>query len=150
MQLSQLFSHWKQVRDDLLSTIDKFQDEELSFIPFDTSMTVGQIMLHIGEAEDGWFRYVVNRELLGWPDFDLEEFPTTELIKAKLTIIHARTEAFLETLDTGDLERTIDMPKRNHRHKLGWIIWHVLEHEIHHRGELSLMLGMLGRAGLDV
>jgi uncharacterized damage-inducible protein DinB len=33
---------------------------------------------------------------------------------------------------------------------LGWIIWHVLEHEIHHRGELSLILGLLGREGLDV
>ena len=150
MKLSQLFSHWKQVRDDLLSTIDKFQDEELSFVPFDSSMTVRQIMLHIGEAEDGWFRYVVNRELLDWPDYDLEEFPTTELIKDQLTIIHAKSEGFLQTLDTGDLERTIDMPKRNHRLKLSLIIWHVLEHEIHHRGELSLILGILGRAGLDV
>jgi len=34
--------------------------------------------------------------------------------------------------------------------ELGWIIWHVLEHEIHHRGELSLILGLLGREGLDV
>ena len=33
---------------------------------------------------------------------------------------------------------------------LRWIIWHVLEHEIHHRGELSLALGLLGREGLDV
>ncbi len=29
------------------------------------------------------------------------------------------------------------------------LLWHVIEHEIHHRGELSLMLGMLGREGLD-
>ena len=33
---------------------------------------------------------------------------------------------------------------------LQWIIWHVLEHEIHHRGELSFILGTLGRTGLDV
>jgi uncharacterized damage-inducible protein DinB len=25
-----------------------------------------------------------------------------------------------------------------------WIIWHVLEHEFHHGGELSLALGMYG------
>jgi uncharacterized damage-inducible protein DinB len=30
------------------------------------------------------------------------------------------------------------------------VIWHVLEHEIHHRGELSLIHGLLGREGLDV
>ena len=135
---------------DSLSTIDKFDDEELSFVPFESSMPAGQIMLHIGDAEEGWFRYVVNRELKEWPDFDLEAYPTTESIKAQLTVIHARTEKFLETLDLNDLERTIDMPKSDYRLSLGWIIWHVLEHEIHHRGELSLILGMLGREGLDV
>ena len=34
--------------------------------------------------------------------------------------------------------------------KLGWIIWHVLEHRSPHRGELWLILGLLGRDGLDV
>ena len=29
-----------------------------------------------------------------------------------------------------------------------WIIWHVLEHEIHHGGELSLVLGNYGLAGI--
>ncbi len=29
-----------------------------------------------------------------------------------------------------------------------WIIWHVLEHEIHHGGELSLALGCIGMPGL--
>ncbi|MGB3714538.1 MAG: DinB family protein [Candidatus Promineifilaceae bacterium] len=150
MKLSQLFSHWKQVRDDLLSTIDKFDDEELTFVPFESSMSAGQIMLHIGDAEEGWFRYVVSRVLEEWPDYDLEAYPTTEAIKDQLITVHTRTEKFLESLGLNDLERIIDMPKRDYRLSLGWIIWHVLEHEIHHRGELSLILGMFGRAGLDV
>jgi uncharacterized damage-inducible protein DinB len=29
-----------------------------------------------------------------------------------------------------------------------WIIWHVLEHEIHHGGELSLALGGYGLSGV--
>ena len=29
-----------------------------------------------------------------------------------------------------------------------WIIWHVLEHEIHHGGEISLMLGNKGLRGI--
>jgi len=150
MKVSQQFSHWKQVRKDLLSTIDKFKEEELFYVPFESSMQAGQIMLHIGEAEEGWFRYFTAKELVDWPNFDLEDYPTFEAIKAQLTVIHSRTEKYLETLNTDDLERNIDHPRRDFRLPLGWIIWHVLEHEIHHRGELSLMLGMLGRAGLDV
>ncbi len=150
MIVSQQFSHWKQVREDLLSTIDKFKEEELSYIPFDSSMTAGQIMLHIGEAEEGWFRTFISKELEEWPDFDLEDYPTTEAIKAQLTVIHSRTEKYLESLNADDLEQSITHPGRDFRLPLGWIIWHVLEHEIHHRGELSLILGILGREGLDV
>ncbi len=150
MIVSQQFSHWKQVREDLLSTIDKFKEEELSYIPFDSSMTAGQIMLHIGEAEEGWFRTFISKELEEWPDFDLEDYPTTEAIKAQLTVIHSRTEKYLESLNADDLEQSITHPGRDFRLALGWIIWHVLEHEIHHRGELSLILGILGREGLGV
>jgi uncharacterized damage-inducible protein DinB len=148
--LGQIFAHWKQVRDDLLSTIDKFDEEELSFVPFGSSMSVGQIMLHIGDAEEGWFRNVVSGELDTWPDSDLESYPTTEAVKAQLTTIHRRTEKLLDSLVLADLERAIEMPRRDYQLSLGWIIWHVLEHEIHHRGELSLILGLLGREGLDV
>jgi uncharacterized damage-inducible protein DinB len=150
VRVSQPFSHWKQVRKDLLSTIDKFKEEELVYIPFESSMSAGQIMMHIGEAEEGWFRYFVSKELEVWPDFDLEEYPTTSAIKSLLTEIHARTEVYLESLNADDLEREIAHPHRDFRLPLGWIIWHVLEHEIHHRGELSLILGLLGREGLDV
>lgn len=150
MKLSKVFSHWKQVRGDLLSTIDKFEDEELSFAPFESSWPAGQIMLHIGDAEDGWFRRVVSREIDEWPDHDLDLYPTTEAIKAKLSEIHDRTEKLLDSLELDDLDRVIQSPWSEHRFSLGWIIWHVLEHEIHHRAELSLILGLLGREGLDV
>jgi len=31
-----------------------------------------------------------------------------------------------------------------------WVIWHMLEHDLYHAGELSLTLGMYGLAGLDL
>lgn len=144
------FSHWKEVRSDLLSTIDLFPDDELTYIPFDGSQSVGQIMLHIADAEDGWFRYVVTKELKRWPDyFVLKKYPTREAIKSILGDVHARTESFLASLDETDFSRRVDAPWGKNI-QLGWIIWHVLEHEIHHRGELSLILGLKGREGLEV
>jgi uncharacterized damage-inducible protein DinB len=150
MKLSTIFYHWKQVRDDLLSTIDKFDNQELSFVPFESSWPAGQIMLHIGDAEEGWFRRVVSQEIDEWSDYNLDDYPTTESIKTKLTEIHDRTEVLLDSLELDDLDRVIQSPWSEYRFSLGWIIWHVLEHEIHHRAELSLILGMLGREGLDV
>ena len=31
-----------------------------------------------------------------------------------------------------------------------WIIWHVIEHDLHHGGEVSLTLGMHGLAAPDL
>ncbi|HUS84514.1 MAG TPA: DinB family protein [Anaerolineales bacterium] len=150
MKLTQLFDHWEQVRSGLLATMDEFSDDELSFIPFEPSWSVGQIMLHIAGAEEGWFRYVIGREYDEWPPgYSLADYPDVGSIKALLTEVYARTEAYLDTQTLADLERMIDAPWGKSIPQ-SWIIWHVLEHEIHHRGELSLILGLLGREGLDV
>lgn len=150
MKLERLVSHWQQVRADLMATIDQFDEDELLYTPFDGSWPAGQVMLHIADAEEGWFRHVVTGELNAWPeDFKLEKYSTSESIKSLLTVVHDRTEAFLSSMNEEDLERTIETPWGKSI-SLGWIVLHVFEHEIHHRGELSLMLGLLGREGLDV
>jgi uncharacterized damage-inducible protein DinB len=150
MNLCQIFSHWKQVRMDLLVTIDKFEEADLSYIPFAGSWPVGQMMLHIADAEDGWIRYAVTRELDHWPEqYRLENYPTKAAIKSALTAVHNRTEQYLETLEEAGTTQLVAVPWGESLPLL-WIIWHVVEHEIHHRGELSLILGLLGREGLDV
>lgn len=144
-----LFSHWKQVRAGLEKVIDSFTDAELTYSPYPGAWPVGRMMLHIAECEDYWLHAVVRRELPPDVSYPLAEYPDREAIKGALTRAHARTRAFLETLDVDDLESYYTTP-RGETFTLRWIIWHVLEHEIHHRGELSLCLGLLGREGLDV
>jgi uncharacterized damage-inducible protein DinB len=150
MRVSKLFSNWDQVRRDLIITIDRFEKAELAYVPYPNSWSVGEIILHIASAEEGWFQYVVNRKYNQWPDdFRIEEYPSKELLKARLDEVHQRTIELLDSLAVEDLEKRIDFPW-NGSGSLGWIIWHVLEHEIHHRGELSMIHGLLGREGLDV
>lgn len=150
MKLNDYFSHWNQLHRDLLWTVDQFSQDELTHVPFEGSWPVGEIMVHIPDAEDGWFRYVVKRELQDWPGFTLEQYPDKSSIKGLISEVHARTETFLDSLELSDLKRPVTQPWNNKEIPLGWIIWHVLEHEIHHRGELSMILGTLGREGLDV
>jgi uncharacterized damage-inducible protein DinB len=150
MDPRELFAHWKNIREGLIETIDKFEDAELGYAPFDGSRAVGDIMLHIADAEDGWFRYVVTRELGEWPSqYTLANYPVRDAIKRALAKVHERTNRYLDSLSTSDLDNVIEAPW-GEQLPLRWIIWHVLEHEIHHRGELSLILGLLGREGLDV
>jgi uncharacterized damage-inducible protein DinB len=149
MKPSRMFAHWRLVRRGLLSTIGKFSDEELRHAPYEGARTVAQIALHIADAEEGWFRLIVTRELNAWPSYPAKEYATAAAITDVLTEVHGRTEAYLEQLEEADLGRKIEAPW-GATLSLRWIIWHVLEHEIHHRAELSLVLGLLGREGLDV
>jgi len=32
----------------------------------------------------------------------------------------------------------------------GWVVWHLMEHEAHHGGVISLVLGANGLPGLDI
>ena len=149
MKPIQYFSHWEQVRRELTETVDKFSDAELSFAPFAGSWPVGQIMLHIAECEDHWLHGEVRHELEMPVIYTLADFPTRAEINDVLSIAHRRTLLFLDQLDEADLEREY-RNRYGETFSLRWIIWHVLEHEIHHRGEFSLALGLLGREGLEV
>lgn len=149
MSLKSLYSNWERIRDKLLETVDCFEDRELSFRPFDGSWTVRELMIHIAHEEMGEISYGIIQELSEWPsDYIPKEYETIESIKSLLSDVHSRTLDYLSTLTDGDLDRVVDAPW-DASYQLGDMIGHVMEHEVHHRGELSLILGLLGREAPD-
>jgi len=149
VKLNQFFAHWDQIHKDTLAVIDSFEEDELDHLPFEVSWTVRQIALHIANAEEGWFRFIVQKVHLDWPpNYAVEDYPTRKSLKTLLANTHEKTMAYLSTQTLEDLENVFETRWGNF--SLRFVIWHVIEHEIHHRGELSLILGTLGRQGLDV
>jgi len=146
MKLNDLFSHWDQIHAGTLALLDKFEEHELSHVAYQGGMPVGQIALHIADAEEGWFRVIATQARQEWPvDYTLENYPTRAAIRSLLAEVHARTGTYLASLTVNDLDNQVDSLWG--QFSLRFIIWHVIEHEIHHRGELSLILGTLGREG---
>ena len=149
MPLKKLINYWQQVRAGTLATIDKFTDEDLSFTPFEGSWNVAQIMLHIAQEELGEVKYGLEQSLTDWPDeFLFEEYAKIEAITNLLDEVHAGTEQYISSVQVEDLQREIITPWSQTVH-IEDMLLHTIEHEIHHRGELSLILGLLGRKGLD-
>ena len=149
MNAAELFSHWKAVRAGLHQALDGLTEEQLAFVPREGLWSLGTVACHIANAEDGWFRYVAARKVDEWPSIDEEQYRTVASIKALLDEVHSYTLAYLQQIDVTDLDRTIAAPWGAEL-TLRFIIWHVLEHEIHHRGEIYLMLGLMGIEAPDV
>jgi uncharacterized damage-inducible protein DinB len=144
-----LSSKWAQVREGLLATIDKFSDGELGFQPVAGGYSVAQLMLHIANEEDIEVGYALARRLDTLPPPPAAaRFTTKVSIVAALQESHARTVAYLDGLTDADLEAGAELPWGQTARRSDMLM-HTLEHEIHHRGELSLTLGLLGREGLD-
>jgi uncharacterized damage-inducible protein DinB len=143
MNAAEWFAHWQTVRRGLFQALDRLGDEDLEFVPREGLWSLGHVARHIAEAEEGWFRYAITQELEEWPEFLDEDTPSVESVKGLLAEVHDRTEAYLQTIDAAELEQIIAVPWGS-QISLRWIIWHVLEHEISHRGEIYLMLGLMG------
>ncbi|MGD8463512.1 MAG: DinB family protein [Anaerolineae bacterium] len=149
MTVAKIIQFWSQIRADLIDTIDKFTGEDLSYTPVENGYSVGEIILHIAHEEYGEIQYGLTREIAEFPpQFSKDEYQTLQSIQALLAGIHKQTIEYLETLDDTDLDQEFEAQWGETRPLIEFIA-HVIEHEIHHRGELSLILGLLGREGLD-
>jgi uncharacterized damage-inducible protein DinB len=144
-----LLSKWTQVRADLVATIDKFAAEELSFRPFPGAYSAGELMLHVAHEEAIEVHHGTVQTLAEFPPpFDAEQYRDKESIIAVLGEVHAHTVSYLAGKTDVELEAALELPWGGTSRPID-MLWHALEHEVHHRGELSLYLGLLGREGLD-
>ncbi len=105
-------------------------------------------VVHIANTEDVWLRYyTANRRPENLPQ--AKDYPTVESLKTLLAEVHARTQAQFAQKPDNLMEQICQLPWGN-QVSMGWAVWHVLEHEIHHRGEIYLMLGLMGMEAPDV
>ena len=149
MSAKDLFQHWTSVRAGLYGALDQLTNEQLDFVPREGMWSLGTVARHIAHAEEAWFRHWMTGMREGPLEYTSQDYPTVKSIKALLAEVHARTDAYLETLDVVDLEETFETVW-GQKGSIRWVVWHVLGHEIHHRGEIYLMMGLLGIEAPDV
>ena len=148
MDVKELFGYWNEVRTGLLAALDKLNDAQLDFTPRQGMWSLRETIVHIAGTEDGWLRYyTANRWHENPPQ--AADYPTIFALKALLAQQHAVTETQFAANAEATLAQTCPLPW-GAQTTMGWAVWHVLEHEIHHRGEVFLMLGLMGIEAPDV
>lgn len=144
MNAAQFFDHWYKVWRDLLVAVDSLKDEHLDFRPAQSySRNLGDILRHIINLENGWIHFVIRRKLPAWPEETAGNITTVAEIKAEMRRVHGETMDYLASISVDEFSRIVQVPDGG-TPKLQWILWHVFEQQIHHRGELFLCMSMLG------
>jgi uncharacterized damage-inducible protein DinB len=144
MNADQYFDHWNKIWRDLMRGVSLLEDKHLEYRPAEGyERTVGDILQHIINLELGWIHYVVRREHDGWPDEASGIAGNVKSIQSEMERVHKETTDYLSTLPVEEFTRIVQVPGDG-APKLSWILWHVLEQQIHHRGELFLCLSLLG------
>lgn len=150
MNTQNILNHWKEVRQALYAALDQVSDDQLDFVPRPGLWSMRKVLCHMASVEDLWFRYDVTHEYsdLEQGHHKPEDYPTVASIKALLSQVHQWTEAYLaEDAETKLAQRVITDDGET---DAGWVLLHVFEHEIHHRGEIFLMLGLMGIKAPDI
>lgn len=134
--------HLERFRAVTLQALDLVDDEELAWRPGPDHYTLGQQFLHIAQAEDFQMRAILegNRdyERIRFPD----EVPGRDGLRAFFAEVRSRTLELLDDVTVEDLDGMVGTGDR--RFSLRSWLWFVLEHEIHHKGQIALYLRWMG------
>jgi uncharacterized damage-inducible protein DinB len=158
------YKGWGTYQQMLVQMVTPLTPEQLASPSAANHWTIGQIAQHMVANRVWWFQLWMGEgrpelaPIVHWDPADpVEVAPRTtpELVDG----LEATWEMIATALNhwtAADLGRMFPPPdalSAEERENYGptsrqWIIWHVLEHEIHHGGELSLALGIYGLPGI--
>ena len=151
MTLADFFSNYADVRREMLDAVKNLTQEQLDWKPANHPNSIGYLLRHIALNECFWIEVVAEQSATEADLTPFRQARTREETLAHLDATFRTTMKYLEannvenwdeasyefTADDGCVER---FTKR-------WLVWHVVEHQARHRGQIFMMMRM---QGLDV
>lgn len=155
--LAEIYKGWETYQSYLTKAVAPLTAEQLTLRAAPNLRTVGELVTHILVVRIAWFHFAAGTggpeiEPFGtWSDPGAPLRSASDLVNGleiSGKLIHDAINKW-----TPDELSTPFEARRGSRVRTvtrQWIIWHVVEHDVHHGGELSFTLGMHGLQGLDV
>ena len=145
---------WQAYQGLVKQAVAPLTADQLAF-RLGSQRSAGEIVAHM-IAVRAWYLHGVMGEggsdiepLMHWDQADAPLRSSAELLTGIDQTWELMT-ACLRRWTAADLRETFFINWRGHDESRAWVLWHMLEHEIHHGGELSFTLGSYGLAGVDV
>ena len=138
------YSYWANAR--LFPVLSRLTDEEFTREVVGGYGSIRNTLVHMMSAESGWL------DRCGGPPrgerLNPADFPTVESVIQRWAVYEAQMRRFLASLTDDDLNRsivyTIPPLGLSGTGRVGDLLHHAVNHNIHHRGQVSLLVRALG------
>jgi uncharacterized damage-inducible protein DinB len=159
---------WARHQAVVIDTLLDLTPEQLDLRTAPHQWAVWQLAGHVAGSRAYWFHDVLGegdqaiRDLFrvdhttvpnlaledaGWEDDEDHPRSAKELVDG-LRRSWSIVDDCLRRWTDAELDASVVRPSRTHHR--GWVVWHVMEHDLHHGGEISQILGSNGLSGLDL
>ena len=149
--LTTFYTSWNTYQDHIKQSLAQLTAEQLALRAAPGLRSVSENAAHIIGCRVGWFTHVLGEdggeELKGvnWDESGAPSRTAAELVQGLDRTWHLMADC-LARWSPADMQQTFpdDWDGTVVQLSRAWVVWHVLEHDLHHGGEISITLGMHG------
>ena len=145
--LTVFYKQWQAYQEQIKAAIAPLTAEQLALRAAPDLRSIGENTDHIIGCRIGWFMYTLGEngsdDLKTWEDAPAHS--AAELAQGLDTTWQLMADCLARWSDA-DMQQTFpdDWEGEIVHLSRAWVVWHVLEHDLHHGGEISLTLGIHG------
>jgi uncharacterized damage-inducible protein DinB len=170
--LDALFDGWANHQRRAIDMLAGLTPDQLALRPSLDSWSVWQLAGHVAGSRSYWFQDLLGEgdpslrvrfrvasttvpglslEDAGWEDDETHPRGAAELVGA-LEDTWVLVGGCLRRWTSEDLAVSFSRQRSSGTQTFtrSWVIWHLIEHDVHHTGEMSIILGSHGVPGLDL
>lgn len=157
LEIGFYLSGWEKIRVGLREMVSDLSNEELGIRILPGAHQIGNLILHLGEAEASWIHSIIAgkeldeeaKKFTHWcdtteSDFAEKNYSAKECIE-RIDEISGRSREILAEFTDEDLEKLFGYDRGNKRIEvsLRWVLIHLIEHEATHKGQISMLKRLL-------
>ena len=143
--LQRLFDYGSWANEKLLAVASQLTPEQFTRTVAGSYGSVRNTLVHILSAEWGWLDRCGGHER--GPALKADDYPNVESLVEAQAQVAAWVRAFLATLQDEELHRKVEFKNPSgdtQSMALGELMQHAANHGVHHRGQVALLLRVLG------
>jgi uncharacterized damage-inducible protein DinB len=144
VEVKALFEYNWYCRAKFLDAMSKLPWEKIIENREASFNSMRNVFIHSLEAEQGWFKRLALEKFDVWPSHSYDnDFKDIEAMRKYMVEVGTGSRAYLEKLMPGDLDKIFSWTGKDktiNKFRIEDILLHLVEEEIHHRGEILCLM----------